>query len=101
MRSGRNSEKYIIEPVIYLYRFVTSGSRMVSNSSSRDDVTCPSGVSSLSMLSVDAACAYLFSLTLLVLDKRTGKNGVEFLIGWCDYPNLIDDTWEPIAGQRT
>ena len=67
----------------------------------RDDVTCPSGVSSLSMLSVDAACAYLFSLTLLVLDKRTGKNGLEFLIGWCDYPNLIDDVWESIAGQRT
>ena len=21
-----------------------------------------------------------------VKDKRTGKNGVEFLIGWCDFP---------------
>jgi hypothetical protein len=32
-----------------------------------------------------------------VKDKRTGKNGLEFLIGWHDYPNPIDDTREPIS----
>ena len=25
------------------------------------------------------------------------KNGVEFLIGWCDFPLDKDDTWEPIT----
>jgi hypothetical protein len=31
-----------------------------------------------------------------VKDKRTGKDGDEFLIGWCDFPLDKDDTWEPI-----
>ena len=25
------------------------------------------------------------------------KNGVEFLIGWCDFPLDKDDMWEPIT----
>jgi hypothetical protein len=25
------------------------------------------------------------------------KNGVQFLIGWCDFPLDKDDTWEPIT----
>ena len=25
------------------------------------------------------------------------KNGVEFLIGWCDFPLDKDDTWEAIT----
>ena len=40
----------------------------------------------------------------LVKDKRTGKNGLEVLIGWRDYPDSKYDTWEPITdlpGQRT
>ena len=30
-------------------------------------------------------------------DKRTGKNGLAFLIGWRDYPDSKYDTWEPIT----
>ena len=37
----------------------------------------------------------------VVKDKRTGKNGLEFRIGWrCDrrdYPDSKYDTWEPIT----
>ena len=29
----------------------------------------------------------------VVKDKRTGKNGTEFLIGWRDFPLEKDDTW--------
>jgi hypothetical protein len=32
-----------------------------------------------------------------VKDTRMTKNGVEFLIGWCDFPLDKDDTWEPIT----
>ena len=32
-----------------------------------------------------------------VKDRRMTKNGVEFLIGWCDFPLDKDDTWEPIT----
>ena len=32
-----------------------------------------------------------------VKDRRTTKNGVEFLIGWRDFPLDKDDTWEPIT----
>ena len=28
---------------------------------------------------------------------NTGEKGVEFLIGWCDFPLDKDDVWEPIA----
>jgi hypothetical protein len=31
-----------------------------------------------------------------VKDRRMTKNGVEFLIGWCNFPLEKDDTWEPI-----
>ena len=32
-----------------------------------------------------------------VKGRRMTKNGVEFLIGWCDFPLDKDDTWEPIT----
>jgi len=34
-----------------------------------------------------------------VKDKRTGKDGPEFLVGWLDFPLDKDasDTWEPIT----
>ncbi len=31
-----------------------------------------------------------------VKGRRMTKNGVEFLIGWCDFPLEKDDTWESI-----
>jgi len=33
----------------------------------------------------------------VVKDKQTKKNNFEFLIGWCDFPKPIHDTWEPLA----
>ena len=33
----------------------------------------------------------------VVKDRRMSKNGVEFLIGWRDFPNIKYDTWEPIT----
>ena len=30
-------------------------------------------------------------------DRRMSKDGVEFLIGWRDFPNIKYDTWEPIT----
>jgi hypothetical protein len=30
-------------------------------------------------------------------DKRTGKNGLEFLLGWCDCPHSKYDTQGPIT----
>ena len=33
----------------------------------------------------------------VVKDKRTKNNNLEFLIGWCDFPNPIHDTWDPLA----
>ena len=33
----------------------------------------------------------------VVKDRRMSKNGVEFLIGWSDFPNIKYDTWEPIT----
>ena len=33
----------------------------------------------------------------VVKDRRRSKNGVEFLIGWSDFPNIKYDTWEPIT----
>jgi len=35
-----------------------------------------------------------------VKNKRTGKNGLEFLIGWHDYADSKYDTWEPITNSR-
>ncbi len=32
-----------------------------------------------------------------VKSRRMTKNGVEFLIGWCDFPLDKDDTWETIT----
>ncbi len=32
-----------------------------------------------------------------VKGRRMTKNGVEFLIGWRDFPLDKDDTWEPIT----
>ena len=32
-----------------------------------------------------------------VKGRRMTKNGVEFLIGWSDFPLDKDDTWEPIT----
>ena len=32
-----------------------------------------------------------------VKGRRMTKNGVEFLIGWCDFPLDKDDTWESIT----
>jgi hypothetical protein len=32
-----------------------------------------------------------------VKDRRMTKNGVEFLIGWRDFPLDKDDTWDPIT----
>ena len=32
-----------------------------------------------------------------VKDRRMTKNGVEFLIGWRDFPHDKDDTWESIT----
>ncbi len=32
-----------------------------------------------------------------VKGRRMTKNGVEFLIGWCDFPLDKDDRWEPIT----
>jgi hypothetical protein len=29
--------------------------------------------------------------------RRMSKKGVEFLIGWGDFPNIKYDTWEPIT----
>ncbi len=28
--------------------------------------------------------------------RRTKNNNLEFLIGWCGFPDLKDDTWEPL-----
>ena len=33
----------------------------------------------------------------VVKDKRTGKNGTEFLIGWRDFPLDKGDTWDDYA----
>ena len=33
----------------------------------------------------------------VVKDRRTAKNGLEFLIGCRDYPDSKYDTWEPIT----
>jgi hypothetical protein len=33
----------------------------------------------------------------IVKDKRTGKNGFEFLIGWRAFQDSKYDTWEPIT----
>ena len=35
-----------------------------------------------------------------VKGRRMTKNGVEFLIGWRDFPLDKDDTWEPITNLR-
>ncbi len=34
----------------------------------------------------------------VVKDKRrTKNNNLEFLIGWCDFPDPKNDTWESLA----
>ncbi len=34
----------------------------------------------------------------VVKDKqRTKNNNLEFLIGWCDFPDPKDDTWDPLV----
>ena len=30
-------------------------------------------------------------------DKRTKNNNLEFLIVWCDFPDPVHDTWDPLA----
>jgi hypothetical protein len=29
--------------------------------------------------------------------RRTKNNNFEFIIGWCDFPDPKDDTWEPLG----
>ena len=36
-----------------------------------------------------------------VKDKRTGKNGLEFLIGLCDYSDSKYDKWESLTVSET
>jgi hypothetical protein len=33
----------------------------------------------------------------VVKDKRTKNNNLEFLIGWCDFPNPIYGTWKSLV----
>ncbi len=33
----------------------------------------------------------------VVKDKRTKNNILEFLIGWCDFPDTVHDTWDPLV----